>query len=62
MPVENGQLDYCRHVTVMGSCVQPAALTGQSAGRLQSLRGQLQGGGGDGGEMQPRQPPVPEHI
>lgn len=56
-----------KSVTVTGSCfqpglLQPAVFTGESAGRLQGLRGQLQGGSGDGGEMQPRQHPVPEDI
>lgn len=46
------------------SCVlfQPAAVIGQSAWSVQGLRGQLQGGPGDGREMQPCQQPVPEDI
>lgn len=35
---------------------------GQPAGSVQSLRGQLQGGAGDGGEVQPGQQPVPEDL
>lgn len=35
---------------------------GQPAGRLQGLRGQLQGCAGDGRKVQPRQHPVPEDL
>lgn len=39
-----------------------SAFIGQSAGSVQGFRGQLQGGPGDSGEMQPRQQPIPEDI